>query len=289
MNIALAGPIGAGKTTYVVALWHFLCSTIAPSGLSFEAHPRVRDKLVELESAWLSCTEVPHTSDTGPVDFDLGTVALGDDRAQLVIPDRAGESFVHQWADRRIDRDYAMALKDAAGVALFVHPGHIRKPHLIEEINRDLGEIVGEHEPTGDGGPSTADASAPPWDPMKAPSEVILVELLQFARHLRSEGSSRLSLVISAWDTVERPGLTPASWLQTELPLLAQYVDSNRAYWKTSVFGVSATGGDLQNSDVRKRLQSLDDPNDRTYVVTSDGHRSNDLTLPIVGFLQTQA
>jgi hypothetical protein len=81
----------------------------------------------------------------------------------------------------------------------------------------------------------------------------MLVEWLQILRSItkRKIGfnyAPRLSIVLTAWDRVsdERKQESPQDYLDTEFPLLAQFVRSGVHGFDARVFGVSVVGGDLE-------------------------------------------
>ncbi len=110
------------------------------------------------------------------------------------------------------------------------------------------------------------------------PTQVQIVELLQFiAGRPYFNPPFRIALMVSAWDSLIEENITPANWIEMELPLLAQFLESNRRLFDYSIYGVSAQGGDYR--DVGKLTSML--PSERILVTGSDVKNEHDLTEPL--------
>ncbi|MDI1226345.1 MAG: hypothetical protein PSY14_01490 [bacterium] len=68
-----------------------------------------------------------------------------------------------------------------------------------------------------------------------------------------STSRKKLVIILSAWDLVEK-NLTPAQFLKRELPLLAQFLESQKICLELKVYGVSALGGDI--TEYNKELEA---------------------------------
>ncbi len=120
--------------------------------------------------------------------------------------------------------------------------------------------------------------------PLRTPTQVILVELLQTILRLRAGLPLRLVIVISAWDAqlMVDASVTPQSWLESDVPLLAQFIEANSEHLPTLAFGISAQGGDYENPDELAHLQGhVTDYIARVIVSTNTGSKSHDITLPV--------
>jgi hypothetical protein len=186
-------------------------------------------------------------------------------RVEITIPDLSGESFRLQWSMRKATRAYSDYVNECVGVLLFVHPDAVRKIPLIAPRN---GSQVG---------PSVEEIR--PWTPEETPTQVQLVELIQFVLLLRKLADPlRIAIIISAWDLIKDPML-PAAWLDSRLPLLSQYVRANPQELEFRAYGVSALGGDLKKD--REKLLSQPMPSLRAWILERALEADGDLTAPL--------
>ena len=272
----LVGLPGTGKTTFLAALWHVVESSEIEDSLQLEVLEGDVEYLNEIRAEWLSYTELKRTT-VGAVE--LSFMRLRDPRtstvSELYLPDLAGETFHSQWVLRRWDPRFTETASGATGILLFVHPHEITEPTTIAEVVRGLPL---EEDDGAQGAPMRPN----PWQAEDAPTQVQMVDLLQFlGRELvRGEEPVRLALVVSAWDVVlaHLPNTNPDRWVQQRLPLLAQFLDANPEMFETHRYGVSAQGGDLVQD--RAKLVKIGVPAQR-ILVQQGTHRHHDITAPV--------
>ena len=268
----LVGLRGSGKSTYLAALWHQVESGEISTSLRVPALQPDREYLNGLRRKWLSFEPLERTT---TATEQTVTIALeredGSERVDVVFPDLSGELYKVQWTERRATQPYADHVRSAGGVMLFVHPLTVVVPARIEG---------------GAAARATVDAPEPasPWDAEKAPTQVQLVEVLQFIRVLHPAVRMLPTVVIiSAWDTV--PGeMRPPDWLAQGLPLLDQFLAANHDDFSVNAYGISAIGGRLPED--RERLQRINPPSRRPYLVDDEGQRHEDLSIPVRWLLE---
>lgn len=263
----------AGKTTFLAALWHVVDSNEVPGSLVLDKFHSDREYVQRLRDAWIKFQTVDRT-----LGGSISSVSMslrernGSESQELVFPDVSGEAFTAQLIERSMRRDFAELVQSAQGVLLFVAPRAIRPGLRIDEVDKVLGA-------TKTDGQSSAEPAPVPWDASFVPTQVQLVELLQFIDTVSGGAEYRLGVVISAWDQAMRFKKNPAEWLASELPLLAQYLEANDIRHPHKVFGISAQGGSLE-----KDLASLTKhhkQSERIIVDCGDGKATNDITMPI--------
>lgn len=128
-------------------------------------------------------------------------------------------------------------------------------------------------------------------EPLRIPTMLAVIELLQFIRHARRlapgqrprRGDLRIAVLLGAWDAVEsswRPR-GPADYLSQHMPLLIDFLWSNFDPADVFHFGLSTTGGDLRDDAYRRRY--LENPGGFVEHTDATGQvrRSTDLALPI--------
>lgn len=238
-HFLLIGLHDTGKTSFLAALWYIVSQSGTDCGLKLATLEGDSQYLNQIRDAWSEYRPVPRNKADSekPVSMLLKNSATGQ-VARLGFPDLSGEAFKSQWIHRQLASTYDRSLREATGGVLFVRPGNIIKPHRIDTINAVLGNLgVNEPKPRM----KTQDK---PWDSEQAPTQVQLVDILQFmsGRSYFRPGF-RLAVVVSAWDCVTPKDRRPSDWIKTELPLLKQFLESNEDLFEVSFYGISAQGG----------------------------------------------
>ena len=254
-----------------------------------------------------------------PVSAESSGVSLVTEPTQvsLRMGDYDGEEVERLFRDRtRGWSDEWQARARANALLLFLRPPVIH--HLPRTPMPELSEaerwewLAGRMAQTSDAmpalasrtpgpesyfGPGLADHEvvgpppARPDDSVLIPTVLAVIELLQFIRHVQGlapgerppPGSARIALIVSAWDAVSRDWQQrgAAAYLGESLPLLEDFLWSN--YHESDVFrfGLSSTGGDLNQPRYSERYQE-----ERAGFVTwTDATgcvaRSSNLAIPI--------
>jgi len=287
-KLLLVGLRGSGKTSYLAALWHLIeAREVSSEFVASQLQPD-REYLNRIRDSWLKFQEVGRTSlrSQETVSLQLLNTRTGAD-IDLVLPDLSGELFRLQWITRKATSSYVDFAVDASGILLLVHPS-VEKSELIalpetESISTGtLGKIHSGVQNSEGGGTSVGATELREWSHNLAPTQVQLVELLQFVGVLHKAATPiPVAVVVSAWDLV-RDQILPTSWLESHLPLLSQYLAANADTMRSRIYGISALGGDL-GRDLEK-LQHEDVPSRRIKVFADKLEPNNDLTAPI-GFL----
>jgi energy-coupling factor transporter ATP-binding protein EcfA2 len=276
-HISIIGLPGSGKTTLLAALWHMVREPGAVTKLKFAHLSQGNyEHLNNLAKLWRAGKIQQRTQTSG-----MKTVAmqLKDASEQVVavsFPDVPGEDFDRMWEERELDPAMVETLA-APAIVLVVNGDTIKLPAWIVDRNavaKGAGLPPVEDEPVA-------------WSPTLAPTQVRLVELLQMLMSGDlNVGPRRLAILISAWDKVEGEELDPAELVATKLPLLDQYLRSNRDPWTWRVWGLSAQGGPYEDPEKDEHfpeteaLRELDRPSDRIKVV--DGTATvTDITVPL--------
>lgn len=268
-----------GKTTFLAAFWCWVSDSRTNGTLHADALPADRQYLNEIARVWLQGNVQPRTN-TGSV-FQV-SMTLSDpsthQQSNIVFPDLSGELFETQWSKRQWDTDYDRLVRDAHGLILFVHPDRLQPGYTIPEVEAGAALIRGANASAN--APVAESQGQTPWEPRLAPTQVVLIDLLQFILDDPCfVPALRVSTVISAWDLVKAEAKTPTRWLSDYLPLLDQFILTNRARIENRTFGISAQGGDYANSEARKTLLARN-ALDRIEAVDDAGMRS-DITAPI--------
>lgn len=267
-SILSIGLPSTGKTTYLAALWHVLESSESDN-FEIEILPDDREYLNRIRDLWLRCTEQERTklNITKEIKLKLRDKSSGA-KFLLTFPDLSGELFQSQWENRILTEDYLLKIQDTSCFLLFLHSTQMQKPILIKQVN----SILNIDQLTS--------SEIKEWNILEAPTQVLVVELLQFILEKKKERENKLSIMISAWDLLN-DSITPGKWLEIEYPLLYQFLQSNGNIIKYQIFGVSAQGGDYKS--IKSDLLRLE-PTRRIYVF--DEHIvQRDIVYPLLWLL----
>jgi GTPase SAR1 family protein len=278
-SLLFIGLPGSGKTTFLAALWHVLNDHSSTTAMKLTMKSGDRTYLNQIAKEWRGCSQVPRTNLQTEQTILLHLDGDGLGSFDLSIPDLAGEAFKQQLTERRMTHHHDAFIQDATGIMLFLHPDDIQKGTQLTTARSLEAELHGGQE---------KDATAPAegmnnvWSPELLPTQVKLVELLQFILD-RIQPKLAVAIVVSAWDLIDHL-MSPHEFIARELPLLQQFLEANEDVFQYSVFGVSAQGGDITDEVQKKKLLDLDDAQMRIKV-RQDQHTDNDITKPIAWLL----
>jgi energy-coupling factor transporter ATP-binding protein EcfA2 len=283
-NLVFVGLPGSGKTTFLAALWHVLDDRSSETSLTLKTWSVDRTYLNQIAEDWQACSQVQRTKLEPQELVVLSLASAAGTTFDLTVPDLSGEAFEQQLVDRKIAVTHLENIQRATGLVLFVHPRVKEGTQLT--YSRQLRAVLdGESAATAAADGNTARSAIEPWSIEKLPTQVKLVELLQFALESTVK-KVRVAVVISAWDLVEQTFTSaPHEYLAREMPLLRQFLESNNDLLEHTVFGVSAQGGDITVDEQKKALLDLDDALKRIKVVHGT-ESTQDITKPIAWLLE---
>ena len=286
-NLLFMGLPGSGKTTFLAALWHVLDDRCSYTRLKLKGLSVDRTYLNQITADWQACLQVQRTK-LEPEELVVLSLVNGADTAlDITVPDLSGEAFEQQLVDRKIAVSHFENIQRATGFVLFIHPRMKEGTRLT--YSRQLSAVLdGAPAAPGTADGNTTPGAIEPWSIEKLPTQVALVELLQFALESAAK-RVRVAVVISAWDLVERASFTgaPHEFLAREMPLLRQFLESNDDRLDHTVFGVSAQGGDITVDEQKVALLDLDDALKRIKVLQGT-ETSQDITKPIAWLLEVR-
>lgn len=277
-NLLFVGLPKSGKTTYLAALWHVLEDQSSATKLKRKQNSVDRAYLNLITGAWRACAPVPRTTlQTNETTVALHLEGEGFGEFTLTVPDLGGETFEQQLEHRTVSAAHAALFREANGVLLFVHPD-VQKGTQLTEQDQITAIIGGETEAASG---TTGHGSLPvPWKVEMLPTQVKLVELLQFLLEM-VELRLRVAVVVSAWDLVAEVGQTPREYVSGRMPLLRQFLDANDDVFDNAVFGISAQGGAIP--DDKSKLLGIDSL--KRIKVCHETENDHDITRPLAWLL----
>lgn len=262
-SVCVLGGPDSGKSTYLGALASAVQAEL-PGLFRMDTLAEDTRALERLEGPLLDgCYPQRTQSAEAPVlRMNLeGRSPLPVERIALSIGDYAGETIERLFRDRtRGWTDEWQARAEVDGLLLFIRPPAVMPLPRLEDATggsalggggaavRLFGEGLRAQE-----APRSPKARSD--EPVRMPTELALIELLQFLRFVRglSPGERpatnewRIGVMISAWDDVSDDWRQrgPQAYLEEVFPLLEDYLWSNFRPDAVQRFGLSSTGGDL--------------------------------------------
>jgi hypothetical protein len=225
-------------------------------------------------------------------DHDLEiALTMGDydgEEVERLFHDRT-HGFSPEWQARA----------SASCILLFVRPDafaplpQLRASRVAESARADKRPAIGPEDVFGPGLQDEVSAPrvAAPNDPVRVPTVLAIIELLQFLRHVRGlapgerprQGEMRIALLASSWDAVDPTWRAegPARFFAERASLLDDFLWSNHHPDDVFRFGLSSTGGDLNEERYRERYR--EDPHGLVEWADATGtvHVTRNLALPI--------
>ncbi len=263
----IIGLPASGKTTFLAALWHLLNGGETKTLLTLDKIEGDVSYLNEIAKSWRACKPVPRTSrqlEKERLALHVCEVATGD-RMVLSFPDLSGETFENQVEHRACRAMFVEDVNGDGGLVLFVTANS--RPDGITH-----GDMHGMMADAGERAVPVA------WSIKAVPQQVQMVELLQFMQRAPfARRCRRLAVIVSAWDVVADQH--PGNWLQREMPLLWQFLESNPESFDCRIWGVSAQGGELSEKSAATLKGKVPSERIRCVGEGCDGH---DITAPLV-------
>jgi hypothetical protein len=287
-NFVIMGLPESGKTTFLAALWHLVEAGETSSRLRLDRYQGDVSYLNLISEAWRNFKKVPRTSQVGG-DVDV-TIPLVDTetgvKGAAYFPDLAGETFDIQVELRRCRPEFIDAVAKDDGILFFISANVKGESMSVVELNALMpkDDKVPEGE-IDEKSPSTVKVE---WAPKMVPAQVRVVQILSvLLRPPFEPRKRRIAFIISAWDLTDGSGLVPIAWLNENMPLVSQFLQTNKASYTHRVYGVSAQGVDLKNQAAVDQVAQMALTSRRIRVVgpNDEGH---DLTAPLVWLMSKE-
>jgi hypothetical protein len=328
-SVLLIGGQDAGKSNFLFRFWLRLeqqKGLLVRNGL-----PSDMEYLRVGSEELLNGTYAGHTSRDVHQQCVIPIKSAGNSSAgELTIPDCNGEKFNQIYEKREWGPEWDDLIEEGTGCLLFLRPNSDQIVTPLDWItfhqlftNRDKSAKEGEKPilpvdnmaapdakeqilpPEKESEPATpepanvklSESGSQPSPtsseehPRVSPTQVVLVEWMQFLRQVYTEKVSygyrpRIGIVVSAWDLVphDQQSDGPTQYLKANFPLLAQFIASNPDRFDIQCFGVSVTGGDLVTMPGYKQQYINGNPQDAGFVLhelSGKPEQVPDHTLPV--------
>lgn len=273
-SIVMVGGPNSGKSHYTFQLFGRLFQQ--SFGLKLRDMPNLelfKEGLERLNNG----LQAVHTSIEKYDNADLRLVDSSGTSFDLLWPDYGGEQISQILEQRGVDEAWKQRLGEARGLLLFV-----RLHDIVDYKNIVEHPLAIELERR-----SHTDNHKEP----DLSSQVGIIEMLQMLiwSTLRQTSSRiltpKLGILITCWDELVIDVVEPQRVLAERAPLLEQFIRGNWHERSRFVLGLSSLERplDLENSDEEFATRG---PESFGYVVQSDGHRTGDLTVPLLKMLE---
>lgn len=266
--LMIGGPL-AGKTSFLAKLW----LAVEKKTCSIKLRDRgADDQYLREISQRLIAGEFPGRTLRGQrhsCSLQLSTETGID--FNLKIPDLPGESWENLYTRREWSQTFEEAISRDCTILIFVRPDE-----YVMLLDFTDGEL---------------DSSTDVPSAGETPTEVLIVDWLQmlreaFRRNVGFDVRPKVALVLSAWDRVPASAQqNPQQFVQREMPMLSQFVETNSASIDIPVIGLSATGGDL-NKDANFKERFEKSPEKFGYLYMPNGKGGYTKNLDITSALQ---
>lgn len=248
-----------GKTTYLALAYATIIDDY-DCGVHLDAHDDDLAYLNRILGTLQEYRPASHTEVGGTDELNLLLRFDASGTARISVPDLSGETWQGVHVDRVWERELAEMVTRCTGFVLFTNVVDHKAVQTVTEL-RASAEALG----------------ATDWDPNaqhsrdvpEAPTQLALVDLLQALRR-EHKTRFRVSVVLSAYDGADPPGISPTDWIDANLPLLAQYLEANADAIDSRPFGVSGQGGPYPPGDAELAMPLLE----RAFVLGPDGTRA---------------
>ncbi len=271
-SILICGLPKSGKTTFLGALSYLMQAGEIETSLKHAGIAKERAYMNRLSERWCQCEPMERTrideEESITLHFSKNEHIIG-----ITFPDLSGETWKQVWGNHQCTEEFVEMTNDASALILFIHADSIKKPLSVVDA-QSMAEALGKNDD------QEGHVDPVPWDATShTPTQAMLVALLQLlSKPPMGSTSPKVAIVLSAWDKIVG-GISPDKFLQNEMPLLYQYLNSGFDYHDWKAFGVSAQGGDLNNgeSTEKEKLLSFDKQSER-IIVQDSVDTTHDLT-----------
>lgn len=263
-KLFIMGAPNAGKSTFLAALWHSVNQKDVRTDLTLERMAGNVNYLQGIEKKWLEVDKLGRTV-IGQEQENLTILLAKEDmKLELEFPDLSGETFRDMYDKREISNKLKQKIENADSILYFVNVSDIHTAELISEIDpkyRSEGQKQNERKASEDD-----------------PTQVQMIDLLQAILDIKKD--VKLAIIFSAWDLVDSIEHDNVDlYLKKHMNMLWQYLHANKNVYHTKLWGVSALGGKIDESE---KLLDIEEPIKRIEIINDKREKSCDLTSIIL-------
>ncbi len=306
-SVLLIGAHDSGKSNFLMRLW--LALDAGQGMLVKDGNPKDLDYLRNGAAALLVGQYAGHTSSDVYERVEIAVKTNPAARMRysgtLFVPDLAGEQIPAIYRNRQWSQVWENQIHRGCSCLLFVR---IESREFVAPLDwmqcaALLGGIIPETTLRGEveleaeayGTEVTSNEAQVDTEKYsetgKPPTQVVLVDWLQFLRaaftaRVGGDYRPRIGIVVSAWDKApaDQQSSGAAKWVASNLPMLADFCETNDDAFEFQFFGVTVSDGDLhQNADFKAEYLKGNPKKAGRVTHSLDGsvQTSSDMTLPV--------
>ena len=266
----IAGMPGAGKTTYIAALWDIIKRNGGGLELQFSTNPENTSYLNEIWEYWVSMKKIERSKTPAPDNITINVKKTAvDEELALEIPDFMGEQF-----QKIIDHTLPDTIKN------WIEQSD-RLLYLINNLNDTLKDDIEDEDAQSsedkDRNKEREEALRLAPEKMMQASQNMMV-LKYIYNHAKMK---KVAVGLSAWDVKMTGGKTPEEFLKHRSPALYNFIKLH--FNECVFFGVSAQGFDYKDTAAKaNEMQEKTRKSNRAFIVfDKETDPSPDLTKPL--------
>ncbi len=193
-------------------------------------------------------------------------------KIDLQCPEYGGEQVDGIIDNREVDKNWSEAINSSDNWIFFIRLNSVNHSANISSI-----EITKDNPPNLENDVSNE---------YQLSDQSSLIELLQLLLHYKGinyhlkNQKIKLTVVLTCWDELNT-NEKPKSVLESRLPLLFNFIESNWDNQFVRYIGLSALGFPLNDSENKEKYQ-IEGPESFGYLVKDDGQKTNDITELII-------
>lgn len=193
-------------------------------------------------------------------------------KIDLQCPEYGGEQVDGIIDNREVDKNWSEAIKLSDNWIFFIRLNSVNHSTNISSI-----EITKDNPPNLENDVSNE---------YRLSDQSSLIELLQLLLHYKGVNyhlknqKIKLTVVLTCWDELNT-NEKPKSVLESRLPLLFNFIESNWMSQFVTYLGLSALGFPLNDPENKEKYQ-IEGPESFGYLVQDDGQNTNDITELII-------
>lgn len=265
----IAGLPGAGKTTYIAALWDIILRQGKKWELQFSTKQENASYLNEILEFWQNMKKIERSKTPAPDDITIN-VKRDSDGGELVldIPDFMGEQF-QKIIDHTLPENIQNWIEQSDRMLYLIN-------NLNDNLKDDLEGSEEHPEENVDRAKEKEEAPRLASEKMMQASQNMMV-LKYIATHAKIK---KVAIGLSAWDSKMSSGKTPEEFLSQRSPALYNFI--RRHFSDCIFFGVSAQGFDYKDlAEKGTEMREKGRKSNRAFIVYGEENEpSPDLTKP---------